>query len=732
VKLAIVIIHYNTSADLDRCLESLTAYPPACDHAIVVVDNASQDTGLAAVQERFPSVHWLLNSENVGYARGANLGMATEAAEYYLLLNPDIAAQPGAIDALLAFADSQPKAGIVGPQLLNEDGSIQDSCRRFYTFRTLLMRRTFLGKLFPRSQIVDDHLMRDFDHRSARPVDWVLGGCLLARRAAVERVGTMDERFFLYFEDVDWCYRMWQAGHEVLYTPDARFMHRHRRESAKGALQRSFWHHLGSLISFYEKWGLLVYLVKKWRRPLSILLLWLVDMLALIAAFLGAYGLRAWATPLFDEALFPLSEYRPLLIFSCLLVSATFLLSGRYRDSRHRRPRGFLTHIRRVGIVSLLLLASTYLSHQQVYSRAVLLIFVPLFALTTALGEDWFRAVRRRMERGYISLERTLLVGDPNRLAAWLERVRDARGLGIDLVGYLAEPAVGGAQALPPLNRGEVPWLGPWSDVLAVVERYRVSQVVFWEQPRREDEDLLLLTRLRMQRMRLRWRVPEAWLLMAGARSEQFGGQVSGVLEPATGSLIGSLLVRSLDLVLALALSVISVLPFLWLRLVRGGTKRGLLRDVTCVDLGDHPVPLRLACSVEGRVRPLWWQWSLAWSVLRGRLSIYGSRLRLEGRESGFTAPGRLAAFWRLGPRKAGLTGRWALPAWGPGGEAAVQSAPLEGESRRPFSFGVFCAMIISVMRQLLLDPGGLDRLPASGNDQPPEQTESPSQSEVP
>jgi N-acetylglucosaminyl-diphospho-decaprenol L-rhamnosyltransferase len=212
VKLGIIIVHYNTCDDLDRCLTSIRDNAPQCDYEVVVVDNASQAVQLADVQRTHPECQWVVNSENVGYARGCNLGMSCVGADYYLMLNPDIVVEPGAIDELLAFADRHPKAGLVGPQLLNEDGSVQDSCRRFYTFRTLLLRRTFLGRLFPDSVTVQRHLMRDFDHRSSRPVDWVLGGCLLARRDAIERVGPLDERFFLYFEDVDWCYRTWQAG----------------------------------------------------------------------------------------------------------------------------------------------------------------------------------------------------------------------------------------------------------------------------------------------------------------------------------------------------------------------------------------------------------------------------------------------------------------------------------------------------------------------------------------
>lgn len=532
VKLAIVIVNHNSSEDLARCLASLRAHPPSCVHGVVVVDNASRDPGLAAVQAAHPQVRWVLNQENTGYSRGVNRGLAELPADYHLVLNPDIVVLPGSIDALLDFADSRPKAGIIGPQLLNEDGSIQDSCRRFYTFRTLLLRRTPLGRLFPRARAVARHLMRDFDHRSERAVDWVLGGCLLVRRQARERTGPLDERFFLYLEDVDWCYRMWQAGWEVLYTPAARFVHRHRRASAKGPLTRAFWLHLGSLISFYEKWGLVVYLVKKWRGPLAVALRWGIDMAALNGALLAAYLLRAGLNPLFPEQLFPLSEYRPLFIYASLLATVAFTFMGRYREGRDRKPAGTAARARQVGILALLLLASTYLTHQQLYSRAVLLLFVPLLAMAQAAGDALFRALRRRMELGYLSLERTLLVGPAAAIGAWLDACGDCREAGLDPVGYLdAEPQGPGGR---PLRRGEVPWLGGPEALLPAVERYRVSQVAFWQWPSADPADRELVEQLRRRHLRLRWLLQVAWPLEMGARPEPFGPAASVVLEPSS------------------------------------------------------------------------------------------------------------------------------------------------------------------------------------------------------
>lgn len=644
MKLAVVIIHYNTSDDLDRCLTSLRHGAPACEHAVMVVDNASTDPGLAGVRERFPDVVWQLNDENVGYSRAVNQGLAALASDYTLILNPDIVIQPGSLDALLACADGHPRAGIVAPQLLNEDGTIQDSCRRFYTLRTMLMRRTMLGKIFRHDRTVDAHLMRDFDHLSLRAVDWVIGGAMLVRREAVVRVGPMDERFFLYFEDVDWCYRMNQAGWDVLYTPDARFVHRHRRDSARGVTHRSFWLHLGSLITFYEKWGMLVWLLKRWRDPLTSLLLWLVDAAALNVAFLGAYALRAAANPWFPEPVYPLAEYRTLQLFATLLMTVTFAFQGRYRTAVSRRPTTVVARLQQVGVLGVLLLASTWLGRQQVVSRAVLLAFLPLFGVAAAAGERLLRHWQGRLERGWFSLERTLLVGRRADVAAWLERRGDPRAVGLDVVGWLhADEESAPSESL----RASVPCLGAAAGLGDVVERYRIAQVLWWTWPRGDLRELNLLARLRRRRIRLRWLVPQARLLAAGAHPELEDGEASVVLDPGPARPATAALRRAADVAAGLLLMIATAPLGLLSRLVPGSRRQVPLPAPGEPDGGR---PLTVVCDGRGRSRPLPWQAGLARALFGGRLTLVGPTLREVGEDGGSAA-----AAWDLRSHRPGL-----------------------------------------------------------------------------
>lgn len=652
LRLGIVIVHYNTPADLARCLVSLHEEAPACPHEIVVVDNASTEPGLDELQARFPAVHWLRNTENRGYSRGCNQGLAALTADYHLILNPDIVVLPGALDALLDFADRHPRAGLIGPQLLNEDGTVQESCRRFYTLKTLLLRRTLLGKLFPDSRTVARHLMRDFDHASVRPVDWVLGGCLLVRREARHRCGPMDERFFLYFEDVDWCFRMWQSGFEVLYFPDARFVHRHRRASARGALSRSFWLHLGSMIAFYEKWSLLVYAAKKWRRPVAVGLHWLLDMGLLAVALLGAYGLRALLQPLFPEDLLPLRWYGSWFGYAAILVTVAFVLMGRYRRLPLREGLAWNEHGKQMGLVALLLLAGSYLGREEVVSRAVLLTLLALYTGLTVWASHLIERLSRKLEAGYLALDRTLLAGPIEALGDWLAAGPDARAEGVDLVGYVTDdpPPAGGH---PALGGGELPWLGALAALPDLVDRFRVSQVVFWQVPGQEAAMTEILLRLRRLRIKLRWVLAEAWLLATGARPEVFGAAASGVLDPDDGSSLRRLAWRPLEILVGLPL-LLAAGALAWPR--RQRLQRGEIRQEE-VDgspaLDDHD-GLAILLDQDGRPLPLWWQRSLVWALLRGRLGLFGLPVRAAG---GAAIDGSGHWLREAGSRRAALAG---------------------------------------------------------------------------
>ncbi|PYV89063.1 MAG: hypothetical protein DMG05_14375 [Acidobacteria bacterium] len=251
--LSVVIVNYRSVEFLKSCLAGLFQTTPAPDGEVLVINNDITQELAPALNGTWPNVRFLQNSANLGFAAGANLGFRKSQGEFVLILNPDVLAQGRAIETLLHTLKTNPEAAIVLPRLSNPDGSLQYSCRRFYTYTTLLMRRAPFNRMFSNHPAVRNHLMLDWDHQSLAEVDWGLGAAMLVRRSAIREPFLFDERFFLYFEDVDLCLRMRQQGWKVIYNPAATLIHQHQRESADWNYPAKK-HHFVSLIKFLWKY----------------------------------------------------------------------------------------------------------------------------------------------------------------------------------------------------------------------------------------------------------------------------------------------------------------------------------------------------------------------------------------------------------------------------------------------------------------------------------------------
>src|SRR5512143_1305780 len=241
--LSVIVVNYKSREPLLACLRALRSDAAAAGLALetVVVDNDSRDGTPEALAAEFPEARAIVNDENVGYARAVNRGLAATRAPFALVLNPDCEARPGALRALLDHMGQRPRAAIAGPRILNPDGSIEFSARAFPDHFTFLFNRySLLTRWFPRNRFSRRYLLTDWDHATPREVDWVSGACMVARRAAVEQVGGMDEAFFMFNEDVDWCRRMKQAGWAVTYEPAAVVVH-HIGASRSRVAARVIW-----------------------------------------------------------------------------------------------------------------------------------------------------------------------------------------------------------------------------------------------------------------------------------------------------------------------------------------------------------------------------------------------------------------------------------------------------------------------------------------------------------
>ncbi len=223
IEISIIIVSYNTRDYLRDCLESLRADPALPPHEIFVVDNGSRDGSVALVKAEFPDVRVIETGENLGFAKANNLALRQMRGRTALLLNSDTVATPGALKAMLGVLDAHPSAAAIGPRLLNRDGSLQPSCYKFPSPARALCDQLFLTTLLAHHPRLGDY--RRWAHDTLQAVDFVIGAALLVRAAVIAEVGLLDENFFMYAEETDWCYRMHRAGHQVLFTPDAQITH---------------------------------------------------------------------------------------------------------------------------------------------------------------------------------------------------------------------------------------------------------------------------------------------------------------------------------------------------------------------------------------------------------------------------------------------------------------------------------------------------------------------------
>jgi len=250
--LSITICSWNTVADLRACLQSLRAAECEADFEVVVVDNASEDGSADMVAAEFPEFELLRQHVNLGFTGGHNLAIRERRGRDVALLNSDTIVHPSAIRRVTEFMKDRPEVGIVGPKLLNPDGSLQFSCRRFPNPVGAAFRNTLLGRIFPNNRFTRDYLMTDWGHDEPREVDWVSGAAMFIRSELIAQIGGLDPDFVMYCEDVDLCKRAKNAGWKVMYLPDAVITHAIGRSSDQAPNRMIARFHI-SMLRYYTK-----------------------------------------------------------------------------------------------------------------------------------------------------------------------------------------------------------------------------------------------------------------------------------------------------------------------------------------------------------------------------------------------------------------------------------------------------------------------------------------------
>ena len=234
---SVIIVSWNARDYLKQCLESLT--PAVCRYPmeIIVVDNASSDGSPELVENSFPHVRLVRNSTNLGFARGNNVGIRNSSGRYLCLVNSDVKMLPDCINRLVEYGEQHPEVGMAGPRIIGGDGKLQRSCRGFPTLWNMLCRALALDTIFPRIKLFTGYSLSYWPQDRTRPVD-ILSGCFwLIRRETLSRVGLLDEAFFMYGEDMDWCKRFWLGGSSLVFVSQAEAIHFGRASSSNSPVR---------------------------------------------------------------------------------------------------------------------------------------------------------------------------------------------------------------------------------------------------------------------------------------------------------------------------------------------------------------------------------------------------------------------------------------------------------------------------------------------------------------
>jgi len=247
-------VNWNTRDELRECLRSVLSQTDVSIE-VMVVDNASSDGSAEMVRSEFAGRVTLIASENnIGFGAGHNLAIRRSSGRYVFLLNPDgRMLEERVLRKMVDFMDSKPNVGMLGPKITNPDGTLQYSARRFPTMFAGVFRHPAIGRIFPNNRFVREYMMLDRSHEEVSDVDWLSGAALMVRRETFEQIGLMDERFFMYCEDVDWCRRAHAGGWRVVYFPMTSVQHRIGAASDKNPIAMIKQHH-ASMLRYFLKY----------------------------------------------------------------------------------------------------------------------------------------------------------------------------------------------------------------------------------------------------------------------------------------------------------------------------------------------------------------------------------------------------------------------------------------------------------------------------------------------
>jgi O-antigen biosynthesis protein len=498
---SVIIVNYNVRDFLYQSLLSLQKALKGIRSEIFVVDNASDDGSAEMVRRRFPRIHLVALTANLGFAKANNIALKKARGKLFLLINPDTIVQEDTVRVMIEFLKSHPEAGAAGCMILNPDGSFQPSCRRGFPTPWVAFTKIFgLSKLFPRTKIFGKYNVTYLDIHETYPVDALSGSFMMVRKETFERVGGLDESFFMYGEDLDWCYRIRQAGWRIYYVHSTQIIHYKGESTRRSSLDeiRTFYDAMHLFVEKHFRSSKLFNAVLRMAigvvsfaafirstvRPLKIALF---DFLTVTFSLLIAE--KIWLGEFFR---YPAYAYSIVFTVPALIVIGCLYAAGVYTQRRMSISRS----IGAIFLAYVFISALTAFFKSYAFSRMIVAISG---ILVMAFIPGWrllFRLIKKTSAQGRGTLfgKRTLIVGTDKDALGLQQKLRARIGEGYEIVGFVGTTH----EQIGEMLNG-VPVVGSIDNVGKIIKEHKVSDVIFSPQALSYTQILSVISRSREQ-----------------------------------------------------------------------------------------------------------------------------------------------------------------------------------------------------------------------------------------
>lgn len=505
IDVSVVILNYNVRVFLENCLTSVQKACEGLATEVFVVDNASSDDSVDMVQRKYPFVHLIVHDQNLGFSRGNNVALRRCRGRYVLVLNPDTLVQENTIRAMIEFMDACPDAGAAGCKVLNPDGSLQLTCKRSFPSPWVAFTKiSGLSRIFPKSRLFGRYNLTYLDEDRVHEVDAIAGSFMFLRREMFDTVGLLDESFFMYGEDLDWCFRMWEKGWKIYYVPTTQIIHYKGESTSRSGFDdiRAFYEAMEIFVEKHFKWqyslGLVIFLkLAIWFRAMVAVFsrlfrksyAMLLDALLINASVvLGIYAkYRAFITP--DWIGTPVFFYTTIHATATIVWIGIMAALGNYGRRRLSISQSLMASVIGFFVISTLSL----FSKDFVFSRMSLLVtsgFVTFFLVSWRVVGLLVarRGTRSSLWTAKVFKRNTLIVGADESARDMARRIRSRFDSPYHVVGHVSVAGEGpGAK--------ESGCVGDMGTLVDVIRRFKVAEVII-ASSRLSNQDIMQLIQL--------------------------------------------------------------------------------------------------------------------------------------------------------------------------------------------------------------------------------------------